>query len=75
MAILKWVEDDSILKINQRYYKTSMERSSLNIILRYPNGNSSFDDKWSLKITDSWLVSEDSVGIEGWDREDSDEFD
>jgi hypothetical protein len=52
-----------------------MERSSLNIILRYPNGISSFDDKWSLKITDSWLVSEDSVGIEGWDREDSDEFD
>ena len=75
MAIPKWGEDDRILKINQRYYKTSMERSSLNIILRYPNGNSSFDDKWSLKITDSWLVSEDSVGIKGWDREDSDEFD
>ena len=56
MAILKWGEDDRILKINQRYYKTSMERSSLNIILRYPNGNSSFDDKRSLKITDSWLV-------------------
>jgi hypothetical protein len=34
-----------ILKINQRYYKTLMERSSLNIILRYPNGISSFDDK------------------------------
>ena len=64
-----------ISKINQRYYKTSMERSSLNIILRYPNGNSSFDDKWSLKITYSWLVSEDSVVIEGWDWEDSDEFD
>lgn len=75
MAIPKWGKDDRILKINQRYYKTSMERSSLNIILRYPNGNSSFDDKWSLKITDSWLVSEDSVGIKGWDREDSDEFD
>ena len=75
MAIPKWCEDDRILKTNQRYYKTLMERSSLNIILRYPNGNSSFDDKWSLKITDSWLVSEDSVGIKGWDREDSDEFD
>jgi len=75
MAIPKWGEDDRILKINQRYYKTLMERSSPNIILRYPNGNCSFDDKWSLKITDSWLVSEDSVGIEGWDREDSDEFD
>jgi hypothetical protein len=75
MAIPKWGEDERILKINQRYYKTLMERSSLNIILRYPNGNSSFDDKWSLKITDSWLVSEDSVGIKGWDREDSDEFD
>ena len=75
MAIPKWGEDDRILKINQRYYKTSMERSSLNIILRYPNGNSSFDDKWSLKITYSWLVSEDSVVIEGWDWEDSDEFD
>jgi hypothetical protein len=56
MAITKWGEDDRILKINQRYYKTSMERSLLNIILRYPNGNSSFDDKRSLKITDSWLV-------------------
>ena len=54
MAIPKWGKDDRILKINQRYHKTSMERSSLNIILRYPNGNSSFDDKWSLKITDSW---------------------
>lgn len=51
-----------------------MERSLLNIVLRYPNGNSSFDDKWSLKITYSWLVSEDSVGIQGWDQEDSDEF-
>ena len=75
MAIPKWGEDYRILKTNQRYYKTLMERSSPNIILRYPNGNSSFDDKWSLKITDSWLVSEDSVGIKGWDREDSDEFD